>query len=124
MIRRLTSEEYEALVRQKRAAAIHFDAEWDTEYRPIVHSKMREATDALVGHANFGEVDCDHNSELARSIRILNVPAVAYYLNGSLVAVLVGVRQNVHERLERLLRTETTGYEDGLNSDASDPNSR
>ena len=117
MVRQLTSEEYEAFVRQKRAAAIHFDAEWDVGYRPITRCKMREAMDALATQANFGEVDCDRHADLARSIRILNVPAVAYYSHGSLAAVLIGVRQNVRERVERLLRGQPIGYEDGLNSD-------
>lgn len=73
--------------------------------------------DVLAGHVNFGEVDCGREAELAKSIRVLNVPAVAYYLDGNLVGVLVGARQNIRGRLERLLHGEQIGHDDGLGSD-------
>jgi thioredoxin-like negative regulator of GroEL len=117
MIRQLTSEDYESFVRQKRAAAVHFDAEWDVGYKPITRLKMSEVADVLAGSANFGEVDCDREVELAKSIRVLNVPTVVYYLDGNLAAVLVGARQNILGRLERLLRGEQIGQNDGLSSD-------
>jgi thioredoxin-like negative regulator of GroEL len=117
MIRQLTSDDYETFVRQKRAAAVHFDADWDVGYRPITSLRMTEAADALAEHVNFGEVDCGGEAELAKSIRVLNVPAVAYYLDGILVSLLVGARQNIQGRLERLLRGEHIGHNDGLGSD-------
>jgi hypothetical protein len=43
MIRQLTSDDYEDFVRQKRAAAVHFDAEWDVRYKQITYRKMIEA---------------------------------------------------------------------------------
>ena len=116
MIRRLTGQDYEAFVRQKQAAAVHFDAAWDVEYKPIAHRSMSKAAEVLAEHVNFGEVDCDREVELAKSIRVLNVPTVAYYLNGDLVGVLGGA-QNILGRLERLLRGEQIGYNDGLNGD-------
>jgi hypothetical protein len=45
------------------------------------------------------------------------VPAVVYYLDGALVSVLVGAHQNIQGRLERLLRGEQIGHDDGLGSD-------
>jgi thioredoxin-like negative regulator of GroEL len=118
MIRQLTNDDYEAFVRQKRAAAVHFDAEWDG-YRAVIRRKMSNAADVLAEHVNFGEVDCDREVALAKSIRVLNVPTVVYYVNGNLSGILGGVRQNILGRLERLLRGEQLGYEDGLslNSD-------
>ena len=113
MIRQLTSDDYETFVRQKRAAAVHFDADWDVGYRPITRLRMSEAAGVLAGHVNFGEVDCGREAQLANSIRVLNVPAVAYYLDGTLVGVLVGARQNIQGRLERLLRGEQIGHDDG-----------
>lgn len=76
---------------------------------------MLNAEKELSGSANLGEVDVDRNRELAKAVRLLNVPAVGYYQGGQLVALLTGSRQNVRRRLERsceenpsTTRTETT----------------
>jgi thioredoxin-like negative regulator of GroEL len=116
MIRQLTKSDYEVFVRQKRAAAVHFDAEWDVSHRTITRLRMSEAADVLAEHVCFGEVDCDREVELAKSIRVLNLPTVAYYLDGNLATVLVGARQNILGRLERLLRGQAIVHEDGLGS--------
>ena len=116
-VQQLTAESYEAFIREKRAAAVHFDAEWDIGYRPITRRKMQEAEAALSEQANFGEVDCDREIPLAKSIGLVGVPAVAYYLDGVLVAVLLGVRQNVRGRVESLVRGEPISHEDGMRDD-------
>jgi thioredoxin-like negative regulator of GroEL len=119
MIRKLTSNDYQAFVRQKRAAVVHFDADWDVDYRLIIRLKMSEAADVLAGHVNFGEVDCGAEAELAKSIQVLNVPSVAYYLDGKLKWVLVGARQNIQGRLGRLLSGEQIGHDDGMSFDSN-----
>ena len=106
MIHQLTSGNYEAFVQQKRVAAVHFDAAWDISYRPITRREMSEAAAVLAEHVNFGEVDCDRDPELPKSIRVLNLPAVAYYLDGNLAGIRIGARQNILAHLERLLRGE------------------
>ena len=114
MVQKLSRDNYEDFVRQKRAAAVHFDADWDVGYRPIARRRMGEASDVLGEHVNFGDVDWDHEVELAKSFRVLSVPTVAYYLDGTLVGVLVGAQQNILGRLERLLRGQQIGRDDGL----------
>jgi thioredoxin-like negative regulator of GroEL len=74
---------------------------------------MLKAEKELGDRANFGEVDVDRDMELAKSLRLLNVPTVAYYRNGQLVALLTGCRQNVRSRLERVMRGEAIGHQDG-----------
>ena len=71
-MRLLTETEIEAFIAAKPAAAIHFDAEWDTNYRTIIRRKMEEAEQALGEQVNFGEVDCDLAPELAKSVPVLN----------------------------------------------------
>jgi thioredoxin 1 len=100
----LTGKEFESFVAAKPAAAIHFDAEWDKSASAVIHHKMENAQENLREQVNFGEVDCDCDPELAKSIPILNVPSVAYYRNGKLIGVLVGAEQNVQIHLERILR--------------------
>ena len=110
-MRLLTGTEVEAFIAAKPAAAIHFDAEWDTNYRTIVRRKMEEAEQALGEQVNFGEVDCDLAPELAKSVPVLNVPSVAYYRKGVLIGALVGTEQDVRGGLERILRGEAIGGE-------------
>jgi thioredoxin-like negative regulator of GroEL len=112
-IRQLSSDQYVAFVAEKSVAAVHFDADWDTAYRPPTRQRMREAAEALGERANFAEVGVDAEPDLARSIPLLNIPTVAYYRDGKLVAALIGSGQNVQERVERLLRGESIGYKDG-----------
>lgn len=117
-MRFLTSKEFQFFISAKPAAAIHFDAEWDVSYRPVLRERMREAEEALANEATFGEVDCDRNLELAKFLPLLAIPAVAYYRNGKLVAVMGGAKQNVRARLERVLRGEAIGYKDGLDGNS------
>ena len=113
MIENLVKGTYDDFVRQKRAAAVHFDAAWDG-HRHIVRTKMIEAAKAFGTQVNLGEVDCDREMELARSLRLLTVPTVVYYFCGNVAAVLPGARQNVLKRLERLLAGQPIGRTDGL----------
>jgi thioredoxin-like negative regulator of GroEL len=110
----LTSADFQYFIKAKKAAVVHFDAEWDVAYRPVLRRRMLEAEEALADQVNFGEVDCDTNLDLAESIPIQNVPSVVYYRNGELIAVLVGAEQNLHARVGRVLRGESIGYKDGL----------
>ena len=59
MVQPLTGEDYEEFVQEKRAAAVHFDAEWDVGYRPITRQKMQEAEQVLAEEVNFGEIEVD-----------------------------------------------------------------
>jgi thioredoxin-like negative regulator of GroEL len=115
-MRLLTSDELPDFVAAKAAAAIHFDAEWDFHLRDQTRRTMLEAEQALGDRANFGEIDVDKELALAKSIPVCNVPLVAYYRDGELVAALIGTAQNVRARLERVLRGESIGYEDGTNA--------
>ncbi len=110
-MRLLTRTEVEAFILAKPAAAIHFDAEWNMNYRTIVRCKMEEAERTLRAQVNFGEVDVDLEPDLAKSVPVLNVPTVAYYRKGTLIAASVGTEQDVGGSLERILRGEAIGGE-------------
>ena len=87
-MRLLTQADIARFLAEKLAAAIHFDASWDAEFRAVTRSAMADAEQLLAERANFGEVDCDSDPELAKSIPILNLPPVAYYRDGKLVSWL------------------------------------
>src|SRR4051812_21282012 len=105
-MRLLTSDEVPAFVAAKPAAALHFDADWDGNLREMTRRTMLEAEAALADQANFAEIDCDADVEFAKALPVPNVPLVAYYRDGELVAALIGAGQNVRARLERVLRGE------------------
>ena len=121
MVQKLSRDSYEEFVRQKRAPAVHFDADWDVGHRPITRRRMSDPSDVLGEEVNFGEVDWDREVELVKSLRIITVPTVAYYLHGNLVGVLPGAQQNIFGRLERLLQGGQIGRDDGLGHDVSGP---
>jgi len=121
MVQKLNRDNYEDFVRQKRAAAVHFDADWDVGHRPNVRRRMSKASDLLGKEVNFGEVDWDREVELVKSLRVITVPTVAYYLDGNLVGVLPGARQNIVGRLERLLLGQQIGRDDGLGHEVAVP---
>lgn len=98
-MRLLTQADVASFLTEKPAAAIHFDANWDAKYRAITRTAMADAEQALAAYVNFGEVDCDNDPELAKSVPILNVPSVAYYRDGKLVGALIGANQNVRLHL-------------------------
>jgi len=81
---------------------------------PITQQEMKDAEAALSEEVNFGKVDCDQEIPRAQSIGLLSVPAVAYYRDGKLVAVLPAIQQDIHGRLVRLLRGDPIGKDDGL----------
>lgn len=112
-MRFLSPKDVPAFVAAKPAAALHFDADWDAKYREQVRRSMLEAATAFGEQASFAEIDCDANVKFSNSIPVLNVPLVAYYRDGKLVAALVGADQNVRARIQRVLRGEKIGYNDG-----------
>lgn len=103
-MRLLTQADIASFLAEKPVAAIHFDANWDAKYRAVTRSAMADAEQMLAACVNFGEVDCDSEPELAKSIPILNLPSVAYYRDGKLVGALIGASQSVRLHLERVLR--------------------
>jgi hypothetical protein len=73
---------------------------------------MLDAETIFGERVSFGGIDIDQNEKLVKSTRILNVPEIAYYREGKLVAALIGVRQSVRSRVQRVLAGEPIGYKD------------
>jgi hypothetical protein len=113
LVQKLSRNNYEDFVRQKRVAAAHFDAAWNADYRPIMRRRMSQTAEILGEHANFREVDWGREVELARSHQIVAVPSVVYHLDGRPAGVLGGPR-NIPGRVKRLLNGEQVGCDDGF----------
>jgi thioredoxin-like negative regulator of GroEL len=112
MVHQLTEKDFNDFISQREFAVIHFDAPWDVGYRPPMQLIMNKASEDFP-EVNFAEVDVDRDGDLARDLPVMNVPTVAYYRYGELVAALIGQQQNIEQRLCRLMRGQTIGYNDG-----------
>jgi thioredoxin-like negative regulator of GroEL len=112
-ITKVTKENYATFITERRFAVLHFDTEWDVGGRPLMRLIMAAIMKEFPEGVNFGEVDCDVDVEPAKGIPVWNVPLVAYYRQGKLVAALVGMGQNVRERLRRVMKDEFIGHRDG-----------
>ncbi len=86
-------------------SVVHVDAAWDG-YRSAVADKLRNIEPQFEQDVSFGYVDCDADQEYAAEIGITNVPSVAYYSGTRLFGVVIGVRQDIAENIERMTRGE------------------
>jgi len=116
-IRRVSDDEYESFLQETEYAVILFDAPWDVGPGALIRPRFEKAARAFHGRVNFGEVDCDGAARAARSLGLANVPTVAYYKGGRLLAALVGARQNVAARTRAILDGRRIGRRDGWDVD-------
>ena len=101
-MRILTRQDFEGFITSRPVAVIHVDAAWDN-YRQQVRASMTDAEARLKEFAAFAEVDCDTEGDLCRSMGVANIPCVAYFKEGKLVEMRVGVKQDIDDRTECLL---------------------
>jgi thioredoxin 1 len=115
MVRMLSTTAFRSTLQSRATAVIHFDAPWDN-YRRQIQAKMLLAQEHFGDKVAFGEIDIDVDFELAEELALRDVPTVAYYRNGELIAALVGASQDIEARIIRLLANETIGNDDGTGS--------
>ncbi len=116
-IRRVSDEGYESFLREKEYAVILFDATGDVGPGLLIRPRFERAARAFADRVNFGEVDCDEQSRVVTSIPVLNVPTVAYYKGGRLIAALVSAVQDVNARTGAMLDGKRIGRGDGWSAD-------
>lgn len=113
---RLTCDTYGSFARSKEVVAVLFDAPaWDKTGWAIMQPVFQQAEMELGESAALGFVDVDGapEREICRNIPVLNVPCVAYYRGGELVAGLVGMDQDVVSRVQAVIAGESIGHKDG-----------
>lgn len=101
-IPQITERELSDLLSLHPIVVIHLDAAWNG-HRVSMRAEIQHAAEVFGNSAWFGEVDVDAEMDLARSLKLANVPSVAYFRDGRLVEVRVGLKQGVIERVELLL---------------------
>jgi thioredoxin-like negative regulator of GroEL len=97
----LTHESYAEFVRSHRLAVVHFWAVWngyDAEMKTFLETEIPAAWRDIVA---IGVLDTDRpeHQGLCRQLPIRNLPFLAFYRDGVLMATITGLRQQ--EVLER-----------------------
>jgi thioredoxin-like negative regulator of GroEL len=96
---KLTRTDLNTFLRQTPVAIVHLDAEWDG-YRFAVAEQIAQIESQFVGVASFGYMDVDEEQEYAREIDLRNTPACAYFKHGKLIAVVIGIGQDIAKNIE------------------------
>src|SRR5262245_4645717 len=82
-MRKFTAAEIRSIIGKSEIAVVHLDAEWDS-YRLTIARKIDEILAHPPANVVFAYADVDEEVDLARSLKVVNVPTVAYFCNGSL----------------------------------------
>lgn len=98
MIQKLHRADLNGFLHQTPFAVIHLDAEWDG-YRFAVAHQIEQIESDFAGVVSFGYMDVDDEQDFAREIGLRNIPACAYYKDGELQAVVIGVGQDVAKNI-------------------------
>lgn len=111
--RKLSDDEYESFLSEKKFAVILFDAPWDVGPGAEIRPRFEKAVALFGERVNFGEINVDESARVAKSIPIVSIPNVAYFKNGRLIAALVGENQDVAARTQAVLDGAPIGRGDG-----------
>ena len=109
----ITSDTYQAFIREKDWAVILVDTEWDIRGKAKIEPTFRKAIKKYDELVAFGRFDPEIEVDLAHEINILQMPTVLYYRNGAHVAALISASQNVPDRINALIHGDKIGYHDG-----------
>jgi thioredoxin-like negative regulator of GroEL len=106
----LQYEEYEDFIKSKPITVIHFRADWngiDLEQR----ENLSRVDPNYACDVRFGAVDIDDPKfrDLARALKILNIPALAYYQDGKHLETVIGLcsKDGIEGKLNQLVKQES-----------------
>ena len=100
-MKHLSRNEVIKAIQNHAYSVIYIDAEWNG-----VRIPMQQIIDCTNDTSDifFGYVDCDEETRYSSDIKLVNVPAVAYYRGEALVALVIGQSQDVSVNIEQLRR--------------------
>src|SRR5262245_13250746 len=101
VMRKFTAEETQYVIESSEIAIVHFDAAWDG-YRLTIARKINEILADPPADVAFAYVDVDEQVEFALSVKVINVPTVAYFRRGKLVGSVIGQGQDISRNIERI----------------------
>ena len=98
----LDAEIYMVLIKAPRAVIL-FDAEWDVGPGKVILHSFEGARKRYSQRIEFGFIDVDKQQEIAKSVGLLQVPSVAYFLSGGLLKLVAGANQDVTNCIKEIL---------------------
>lgn len=90
----LTNASFQNFIRANRFAVIHFWAAWngyDARMKDLLESQIPAEVGRQIVFGSF-DTDPPEHHDLCRQHKILNLPFLAFYRDGSLVNSLTGIR--------------------------------
>lgn len=100
----LTGATYQAFLDRSRFVVVLLDAPgWNKSGARMRDVVFPSAAALLGSQATFGFVDIDAEPDVAQAVRLMNVPTVAYYRDGVVVAAWIGANQDVTGRTLALI---------------------
>lgn len=101
-----TLTEYESLTRKAGVTVVHFGFAWNSFDR-MMQRTLLELQPEFSETVAFGYVDVDNNGtvELLKTIKLVNVPTLVYFLNGEQQVVEVGMKpmDEIRTKIKSLL---------------------
>jgi hypothetical protein len=99
MSKKLTRVDLDAFLLQTPFTVIHLDAEWDG-YRFAVATQIAKIESEFTGVASFGYMDVDDEQDYVREIDLRNTPACLYFKGKDLVAIVIGIGQDISANIQ------------------------
>jgi thioredoxin 1 len=97
---------YSEFVKSRPVAVIHFWAAWngiDEEMK----SRLKQIADSFIDQIAIGSIDTDREEiwALTKELKVLNLPALAYYKNGQHIETAIGLypTEYIEGKLKNLL---------------------
>ena len=101
-------EAYSRFIASHAVTMIHFWGAWNA-YDRLMQKRLKEIELLYEGRIGFGSVDVDQEEmmRICIDVGLKNVPALAYYKRGERIEIVIGLEQEVEERLNVLLEAES-----------------
>src|SRR5262249_22305232 len=102
----VSPEMYLDFIKSKPVAVIHFWASWN-RYDDEMKARLNQIDATFSDQIAVGYVDIDQEQmwELAKELKVLNLPALAYYKNGEHIETTIGLstKEQIEANLKNLL---------------------
>lgn len=110
----VTSQSFDDVISKHKLAVIHFWAEWNA-YDLQMDRVLKQIQTEYHGYAFFGAVDVDVEGHLQRckDLRVVNVPAIASFVNGKHFETVIGLLSTERLRVKMTEWLIAAGIEEG-----------
>lgn len=106
MIELINPEHYFDFINTNPVSLIHFWAAWNA-YDQLLQQRLKELEPEYKNIVRFGSVDVDKKEmmQICIGLELKNVPALAYYVNGSRIETVIGLdtKEKIKEKLQEII---------------------